>query len=88
MHSGEDWTRERAISELIRVIEEGSNHEILNAVRQLNTMHGYSQPTKIEENSLHKNLIEVAFIESEEKKKKEEKKQKIEEKEKGENVLK
>lgn len=43
------WTREQSVMTLIQVIENaGRNSDIIAAVKELNAMHGYNAPDKLE----------------------------------------
>ncbi len=54
------WTKEQAVKTLLEVIEEGNATATLNAVKQLNTMFGFTE-AKIEEEE-QTNSIEVAIV--------------------------
>ncbi len=53
------WSKKQAVETLLDVIEEGNPTATLNAVKQLNTMFGFSE-AKIEEEPV--NSIEIAII--------------------------
>lgn len=42
------WTREMSIRALISVFNEGKPNEQVSAIKELNAMHGFNEPSKLE----------------------------------------
>lgn len=42
------WTREESVNALKNVLADGKGSEVIAAVKELNSMHGYNAPMKIE----------------------------------------
>jgi len=45
------WTREKSVRALERVLEEGPHAAQVSAVKELNLMHGFNEPIKIDHTS-------------------------------------
>jgi phage terminase small subunit len=42
------WTREQSVRKLVQILDESSPREQINAIKELNSMHGWKAPTKHE----------------------------------------
>ena len=44
-----EWTREKAVEMLLRIIEEGTPPVKISAVKELNQMHGFNKPEFVDQ---------------------------------------
>ncbi len=58
----DNWTKDKSVESLLRVIETGKNSEVLTAIRLLNTMYGFNEPKENDEDSKLDGKIEVMFV--------------------------
>ena len=42
------WTREDSVKTLISVMQDGRPNDIISAIKELNNMHGFNEPKKID----------------------------------------
>ncbi len=58
------WNKEKAIEKLIEIVEKGSNHERLAAIRQLNLLLGLNSSQQLENAEQLDGKIEIELVQS------------------------